>query len=151
MEIYRIVAAKWASILMGSRRAARWNSKNLEVLYFAQSRSLAVLENIVHRSSIELQGIPFNLVTLQAPDEFEEITIDQLPQGWNGNDEPAYNLCRQLGDKWIMLNKTLLLKVPSVLIPGEFNFLLNPHNPQIHNVKIISIQDFHFDSRIKDV
>jgi RES domain-containing protein len=150
MKIYRIVASKWAkTLLIASGRAARWNSKNVEMLSFAQSRSLACLENIVHRNSADLQNVQFSLVIVHATNGMEEINIEDLPVGWDGIDEKAYEKCRPFGDNWVHGNSSLILKVPSVLAPGEFNYLINPKHPDIATLKIIEILPFTFDSRIK--
>jgi RES domain-containing protein len=149
MKIYRIVASKWAKTLTkASGRAARWNSRNVEMLYFADSRSLACLENIVHRNSAALAEVGFSLVIVQAVNRMEEITLPELPAGWDGIDEQAYLKCRPFGDSWIRRNSSLILKVPSVIAPGEFNFLVNPRHHDIGKLKIIEILPFKFDSRV---
>jgi RES domain-containing protein len=149
MNIYRIVASKWAdSLIKTSGRAARWNSKGVEVLYFAESRSLACLENIVHRGATELSSAEFSLVKVKAIENCKEIKLKDLPAGWNGIDEKAYMICRPFGDKWIRSISSLLLKVPSVIAPGEFNYLVNPKHPDISRLKITEILPFKFDSRV---
>ncbi len=149
MNIYRIVASKWAGEpLMASGRPARWNSKGVEVVYFAESRSLACLENIVHRSASDLSSVQFSLVVVKATENIKEIKFKDLPAGWNGIDEIAYRICRPFGDNWIHSGSSLLLKVPSVIAPGEFNYLVNPKQPEVKRLKIIEIFPFKFDSRV---
>ena len=149
MNIYRIVASKWAnSLLNASGRPARWNSKGVEVVYFAESRSLACLENIVHRAGSDLSLAEFSLVSVKATDNIKEIRVKDLPEGWNGIDEKAYMICRPFGDKWIRSNSSLLLKVPSVIAPGEYNYLVNAKHPEVKRLKIIEILPFKFDSRV---
>ena len=149
MNIYRIVASKWAdSPLKASGRAARWNSKGVEVVYFAESRSLACLENIVHRSASDLSKAKFSLIIVKVIDSILEIKLKDLPEGWNGIDERAYRICRPFGDNWIRSSSSLLLKVPSVIAPGEFNYLVNPKHPESKRIKIVEIFPFNFDQRI---
>jgi RES domain-containing protein len=149
MNIYRIVASKWAdSLLKASGRPARWNSKGVEVVYFAESRSLACLENIVHRSALNLSSVQFSLVIVKATENIKEIKLKDLPSGWNGIDESAYRICRPFGDNWIYSCSSLLLKVPSVIAPGEFNYLVNPRHPEVKRLKTIEIIAFKFDSRV---
>jgi len=149
MEIFRITDSIWADKLQASGRPARWNSKDIEMLYFAQSVSLAILENTVHRSSIELRDKTFRLVKAEAPDDFNEINEKDLPIGWNDVSIEAQLICRSFGDNWIFSNSSLLLRVPSVISPGEYNFLVNPKHPDFIKLKIIKILSFLFDGRIK--
>ena len=147
MEIYRIVATRWANSLFGSGRASRWNSKNAAVLYFSENRSLAILENLAHRNGFDLHGIPFSLVTVEIPDD-EIVIANNLLPGWKLFDNNAYIICRQIGDTWVRNNSSLGLKVPSVIEQHEFNIIVNPNHPNINQLKIISIDPFTFDSRI---
>jgi len=149
VEIFRITATIWASKLIASGRAARWNSKGVDMLYFAQSAALACLENAVHRSTIDLQNINFSLITVQAPSDFKVINESDLPIGWNELTPFAFDLCRPVGDSWILSNSSLLLRVPSKIIPGEYNFLVNPKHSDFDKLKIVDISPFAFDSRIK--
>ena len=149
MELFRITLTKWADKLVASGKAARWNSKGIEMLYFAQSASLACLENTVHKSAVELKNNFFSLSTVQAPDDFEEISEKKLPIGWNVIDPFVTPPCRPIGDKWIRGNSSLLLRVPSVIVRGEYNFLVNPKHPHFGKLKIIDKIPFLFDKRIK--
>lgn len=63
MFIYRICHSKWASELKASGNPARWNSKGKYVIYAAQSRSLAYLENLVHRGGLGKNEL-FNIVVI---------------------------------------------------------------------------------------
>jgi RES domain-containing protein len=149
MEIFRITDSDYADKLIASGRPARWNSKGVEMLYFAQSLALACLENAVHRTQIDLSNTNFSRVTVQAPNDFSVVNTKDLPVGWNDKSSKGKYLCQQFGDNWIHRNSSLLLRVPSVIIPGEFNFLVNPNHPDFKNVKIVDIHPFEFDTRIK--
>lgn len=149
MDIFRITDSIWADKLVASDRPARWNSKDVEILYFAQSVSLAILENAVHRSYIELRDKTFRLVQVEVPDYFDEIKEGDLPIGWNDITMKATSICRSFGDNWILSNSSLLLRLPSVISPGEYNFLVNPKHSDFTKLKIIKISSFLFDGRIK--
>jgi RES domain-containing protein len=41
-----------------------------------------------------------------------------------------------------------VLKVPSAVVPGEYNFLLNPNHKYFQKVKILNIESFTFDERL---
>ena len=149
MEIYRITLEKWAGKLVASGFPARWNSKGIEMLYFASSRSLACLENVVHRKPIEL-SLNFKVTVIDIPNTLvQDLDINLLPDKWNLPNPAAYKLCSKIGDDWILGMSSLLLKVPSAIVKDEYNFLLNPNHPDFVKVKIINIEPFCFDSRIK--
>ena len=59
-----------------------------------------------------------------------------------------YAYCQSLGDEWIRKGETAVLQVPSVIIPEEYNFLLNPQHPQFYKLSIVQIEDFNFDDRL---
>ena len=149
MKIFRITDSKWSDKLVASGRPARWNSKDVAMLYFAQSISLACLENAVHRSKIELKDKNYSLVEVEVPDNFKEINLKELPSGWNKITPEAIFLCRAFGDRWIQSNSSLLLRVPSVIVNGEYNFLVNPKHPDFNKIKILKTSPFLFDSRLK--
>lgn len=149
MEIYRITDSIWADKLVASGRPARWNSKDVEMLYFEQSASLACLENIVHRSSIELNDKTFVLIIVQSPNDFNVINKNELAVGWNEVSPKAFSICRSIGDHWIMSNSSLLLRVPSVISPNEYNFLVNPKHHDFYKLKIVAVSPFLFDKRVK--
>jgi RES domain-containing protein len=148
MLLYRITSAKYADDLSGSGArlyGGRWNSEGKPMLYLASSRSLAVLETLAHFIPT---NIPRELVmlTIEAPDDFLEIPENILPDNWN--EYPEQHIVKQIGNSFLQRNEHLLLKVPSALVPEEFNYLLNPLHPKAGKVKIIKKVPFNFDSRL---
>ncbi|MEM9829777.1 MAG: RES family NAD+ phosphorylase [Bacteroidota bacterium] len=148
MEVYRICLEKWSTKLTASGFPARWNSKGKFVLYTAGSRALACLENVVHRSGEGLNN-SFKVMVIDIPDDVlvTKVEEDQLPINWT--DFAAYSDCQKIGDQWVEDNEALVLKVPSAIIQKEYNYLLNVNHRQMNKVKILSTEDFQFDSRIK--
>ncbi|MBO0951322.1 RES family NAD+ phosphorylase [Fibrella forsythiae] len=148
MEIYRITLAKWADSLVASGRAARWNSADRFMIYTASSRALACLENVVHRTGRGLQA-DFRTICINVPDTLPIVTIelDSLPKNWD--DYEQYGRCQQLGDTWLNARQSAILRVPSAIVPAEFNFLLNPQHSDFTQIRIDRIEPFRFDSRIK--
>ena len=152
MDVYRITTKKWSKKLIASGYSARWNSSGVYILYTASSRSLACLENIVHRTPSELI-IPFITMVICIPDsiKFATINLSDLPENWDLPGEDGYQLSRPFGDKWIRDNETAILKVPSAIIKNDFNILLNPNHKDFKEIKIIDEEPFCFDSRIKNI
>jgi RES domain-containing protein len=149
MLVYRITIQKWASSLTGSGIAGRWNSQGIPVLYTASNRSLACLENLVHRRSLGLDGM-FRIVTLYIPSSVrgEILSLKTLKHGWHDNSEKAIEQCQFLGDRWQREGKHLWMKVPSAIVPEEHNILINPSHPAVSKIKITVVDRFVFDRRL---
>ncbi len=146
MEVYRITHKKWSKYLYATGVAARWNSRGVEVLYCASSRSLACLENIVHRNSVELTDT-FDTMVIHIPDDapLVHLSLNELPSNWYKAGDKYYRKTRSFGDDWAAENKYLVLKVPSVIIKNEFNYLINPNHVDFDRIKLITIESFFFD------
>jgi RES domain-containing protein len=116
------------------------------MVYTATSLSLAALELFVH---LEPEIAPRDLVYISAhiPDELrvERIEAKDLPSDWRTLDRGDL---RQLGAKWASSGRSVALQVPSAVIAGEWNVLLNPAHPNFSKVRIDSPQPFTFDERM---
>ena len=148
MLVYRITLAKYSGKLIASGRAARWNPNEVEMIYTASSRSLACLENVVHRDKLGL-SLVFNILTLECPDtiEIKTIQLKNLPANWIDFDQMY--LTQKIGEKWVKDNGSAILQVPSSIVSEEVNYLINPKHPDFGRIKIVKTQPFVFDSRIK--
>ena len=147
MQVYRITLEKWSGALAASGSAARWNSNGKFVIYTSWARSMACLENIVHKKGRGLIGsFKTMLIEIPEPIAVESIQPDALPKNWQ--DFSAYQLCQQLGDAWLNNMKSAVLSVPSAIIPAEYNLLLNPQHPDFQQIKLLGSEDFVFDPRI---
>lgn len=149
MLVYRISLTKYATSLIASGRAARWNSNDVKVIYTANSRALACLENVVHRSKLGL-SLNFSVMQINIPDSLAITTVNlkDLPVNWDQFEN--MHLMQKLGDKWIEECKTTVLKVPSSIIHDEFNYLINPSHPDFKKIKLEAVKPFLFDDRIKN-
>lgn len=124
----------------------RWNGKGTSVVYVASSQSLAALELLVHLDSSQLLGT-YRMAAI----EFEESLVEQfstlhLPHGWNSY--PAPPETQRIGDQWVAEARSAMLRVPSVLVPDEHNYLINPSHPDFRLVRIGKSSAFQFDSRL---
>ena len=148
MLIYRILSAKYGSKLIGSGRAARWNSDDIEVIYNASSRSLACLEMAVHYDQARLNR-QFNILTIDCPEDLEikAISLNDLPNNWTDFDQ--IKITQTIGDNWVKENQTAMLQVPSSIVNEELNYLINPSHPDFRHIKLVKTQPFIFDGRIK--
>jgi RES domain-containing protein len=80
------------------------------------------------------------VVRIEIPNTLSIEEIDSLPA-----DDKAF---RQLGDEWLQHNGTAALQMPSVLVPRQWNMLLNPEHPLFPAIKIVDQTPFAFDSRL---
>lgn len=150
MEVFRLSHEKFAHTLSGKGAAlkgARWNSMGVEMIYTAANRSLAMAEVVVHLAVGTLPA-DFMMVTIFIPDSIavQQNGISTLPMGWNSF--PHLSNTQAVGDSFINESKFCLLKIPSVVVKGEFNFLINPNHSDFKQIEILSIEKFPFDNRI---
>lgn len=150
MLVYRISNQKFAADLSGTGarlNGGRWNSVGVSMLYTATTRALATLEILAHTTH---NFVPNNLelITIKIPDDVskEEISIKKIAAQIknHGIDAQFYSI----GDHWIKSNSSLLLIVPSIIIPEEKNVLINPMHPDFYKVKIAAKKPFSLDVRL---
>jgi len=149
MLLYRITNALYADDLSGNGArlyGGRWNSEGKPMVYLASSCSLAVLESLAHFIPTNIPD-EFVILTIETPDDFLSIPEHMLADKWN--EYPEQHILKQIGNSFLQRNEYLLLKVPSALVPEEFNYLLNPLHRKAGKVKIIKKMPFNFDERLR--
>jgi RES domain-containing protein len=149
MIVYRLTKGKYQLDLSGKGAelyGGRWNSKGVPLLYTSQSRALAFAEIAMH---IPMGIVPkdYFLVSIEIPDTANILNLTEadMPADWRSN--PHSGTTQQIGDHFVTENKFLVLQVPSAVVPGDYNFLVNPNHPASSNVKVIASEPFEFDSR----
>ena len=150
MRVFRLSREKYKDSLSGFGAALngqRWNSKGTEVIYTAQSRALATAEVAVHLS-LGLLPRDYFMVEIDIPDSvmIAEVNLNELPQGWDA--VPAGPFTRMFGDSFVFENKYAVLRVPSVVVSGDFNFVINPYHPDFQKISIVKTSPFPFDARL---
>ena len=135
--------------MQASGYASRWNEQGIFMLYTAESMALACLENLVHRNGMGLHT-NFEVMHIELPKGIQVEVLDpkKLPIGWNDITEKGKMICRKLGSDWAKSHSTCILKVPSVIIPNEFNYLINCNHPDFKKIKIVKHHPFLFDERL---
>jgi RES domain-containing protein len=127
----------------------RWNAIGAPVVYAAQTRALACLETIVH---LNAGGLPLNryLVEIEAPDAVwsaaERRDPHSLSIGWDALPESRVSI--GLGTAWLRARTSALLVVPSVIVPEEFNVLINPAHPDSRHINARKIRKWLYDPRL---
>lgn len=149
MKVFRLVRSKYKIKLSGKGAAMsgnRWNSKGTEIIYCADSRALAMAEVAVHLSLATLPN-DFVMLEIDIPAEVSKssLAVSKLPVGWN--QFPHLIETQSIGDDFIAQNKSCILKVPSAVVPGDFNYLINPIHPDFSKISIVGKDKFPFDNR----
>jgi len=150
MIVFRLSKEEFGSDLSGKgaeETGGRWNSKGIPMIYTGSSRALCTAEIAVH---IPLGLVPsgYQLITLEIPERFpiEEPHPALLTSGWNSF--PYTRETQQLGDAFIKNKKSLVMKVPSAVVQGDFNILINPFHAGISELLIVKTEPFLFDERL---
>lgn len=137
-----------AADLNGAGAAAkpgRWNAIGEAVLYAAPTIAMAVLETAAH---IDDAGLPQNrfVVRIDVPEKMwrARITlgVDALPVTWTAI--PAGRASVGVGSRWIREGASVLLEVPSVIVPEETVVALNATHPEIERLKATVVRRFDY-------
>ena len=128
---YRLVKRKFQETAFDGEGArlygGRWNSPGNACVYVASSESLALLEIMVHLESYRLLNA-YALLRLTLPTEsILSVGVEDLPENWQEAPAPAETA--DLGDGWLASGQSLALALPSVVVPRELNYMLNPAHP----------------------
>jgi RES domain-containing protein len=149
VSAWRITKQKHAKSAFSGEGArlygGRWNSPGTAMIYTAQSQSLAVLEVLVHLDSPELLKKYLLFEVAIASSYVEELDASTLPRNWKANPVPL--AVQAIGDDWIAGGRSVVLRVPSGLVPAEYNFLLNPRHQDFGKLRVGKAVPFRFDAR----
>ena len=103
---------------------ARWHSKGRLSVYLAESRALAAMEILANTQDCSaLHSHAWNIARADLPASLVE-TPARFPDDWRDQPPPAST--RAFGDAWLASRHSPALRVPSAVVLGEFNYLLNP-------------------------
>jgi len=150
MKVFRLSRKKYSKELSGkgaSLSGNRWNSKGTAIIYCASSRALAMAEVAVH---INLALIPndYLMIEINIPDliDIKQIQISDLPTDWDLF--PHILPTQKIGDEFITGNKYCVVKVPSAVVKGDVNYLINPYHKDFKLIEIDNSYSFPFDKRL---
>lgn len=152
MIVYRIGRTKYAKDLTGEGArlfGGRWNNKMVSCIYTSESRALALLEYTVN---IGLDDIlrALSITVIEIPDDkITTVKEADLPGDWK--QAPTPSSTKIFGSALLLAAAEPVISIPSIIIPDEFNYLLNPLHLKSNKFKVISVSDFVYDVRIKTV
>jgi RES domain-containing protein len=148
---WRIVKDKHAKIAFSGEGArifeGRWNSAGVRMVYCSENLALAALEILAHTRAVRVRD-KFRAFHISFDESLMEIVdLKKLPKGWDA--QPAGPVSKQIGDSWIKSGRSAVLALPSVLVPLERTFLLNPKHPDFGKIKIADVGEFVLDQRLR--
>ncbi len=149
MIVFRLSSSRYAEDLSGKGAelyGGRWNSIGTPVVYTASSRALAMAEVAVH---LHIQKVPKDMMMVElylSEDSLTSLPIQELKINWEMF--PYSIQTQQIGDDFVRENRFLVLKVPSAVVNGDFNYLINLRHVELPKIKVVGLSSFRFDSRI---
>lgn len=151
MIVYRICKAKYAKTAFsgagGLDSAGRWHCRGQPIIYAAATLSLAALEYFVHLGRTDTKIAFMSTEAIIADDPAMEVVDPaSLPGNWNSS--PPIDATMNLGTRWCLEVRGVVIRVPSAVVPGEFNYLLNLQHPDFKLIKISPPEPFSFDPRM---
>ncbi len=150
MTVWRLSSARYAATAFSGEGAkhygGRWSPPGLAVIYCAESRSLALVEVLAGTDDVDrLFEQEWVLVPADLPADCIEKPA-RVPE--DRRQYPHSPATQAFGAGWVQSLRSVALRVPSVVVPGEFNYLLNPAHPYFAKVKIGKPEPFSFDPRL---
>lgn len=147
MIVYRLTSGKYAHDLSGEGAklfGGRWNPAGIAALYTSEFISLSILE-ILARAKQSTIPETYTLLSIQIPDtSIVAIELQKLTPGWQHH----FEYTRWVGEEFLKINKTLILKIPSAIVPQEHNFMINPLHQNFKKVKILDSELLALDKRL---
>ena len=147
--VWRITTARFAETAFSGEGArlygGRWNPKGWEVVYTAESQSLALLELMVQDDPLRAHYV---LIPAELPSDLRQMHIDteQLPDNWRTIG--ARGALQAIGLQWLKNAQTAVLSVPSAVVPAERNYLFNPRHPDFTRITIGKPRSLQTDTRL---
>jgi RES domain-containing protein len=131
------------------KTGGRWNRKGTSVIYASQSIALASLETVVHLGGAE--PLPLNRCLIQieiplAAWDTRTVFSASAHLGWDAL--PAGLVSIDWGTQWARSRRSLVAEVPSIVVPEEFNVLLNPDHPDASTLNVRKLRRWAFDHRL---
>ncbi len=149
LTVWRLTTARRTKSAFSGEGArlygGRWNPKGVPIVYAAQTQALAVLEMMVQDEALAARYV---MIQAQIPDgvAIERIDAQSLPAEWRSTRH--LETLREIGARWARGRRSAVLAVPSVVIPAETNYLLNPLHPEFRRIRVGKPATFRLDPRL---
>jgi RES domain-containing protein len=127
--------------------SGRWHTKGHPVVYCAHNPATTLLETLVHMEiDPEDRPVRFQVLKIEGTDtlSIERIETETLAPNWIDDT----TLTQNIGDRWLVEQRSLLLEVPSALVPETWNVLVNPKHAEAALLQVMAAYEYGFDSRL---
>ena len=151
MKVYRITRKRYEKHVLngegGRKVASRWNYKGDPITYTSATRALSLLEMLVHMDMEDMRKMDLVICEITIPETVKVQTIPakSLPEGWQKT--PFSQGPQAYWHAFIQKKKAAVLRVPSIIIPQEWNYLIDPMHEQAGKIKVNSCSALSIDSR----
>ncbi|MFY0655032.1 MAG: RES family NAD+ phosphorylase [Cyclobacteriaceae bacterium] len=155
MIVYRISKQAYINDLNGigaGMYGGRWNPKGINLCYTSGSIALAYLEFYIHNFHLlSTTHVCLAKISIGKPAPLLEYTEDQLPENWDTKLSAIYGT-QEIGKQFVLNSDGYILKVPSAIVPGEYNYLLNPNHGN-HKYTVVEqvVDPLSYDPRLIDI
>lgn len=151
IRAYRICQERYAAHAFdgeGARQfGGRWNNKGTPMVYLAGSIALAQLEMLVHLDAVSVLMQRYIIFPVDIPKALiADASENDVPRDWDSS--AGKRQTAEAGDAWARGRTSTVLKVPSAVVPMEFNFIANPLHPEFNKLRISDAMSLRFDSRL---
>src|SRR5215471_12062459 len=136
LTVWRITTARFARSAFSGEGArlygGRWNPKGVPMVYTAANQSLAMLEMLVQDQPLRARYV---MIEARIPSgvTIDRVGVDDLPSDWR--ELGARGKLQTIGTHWVKRRSAAVLAVPSVIVPAESNYLLNPVHPAFRRIR----------------
>jgi RES domain-containing protein len=147
--VWRIARRRFALDRTGGgarESGGRWNRPGTAVVYAGRTVGIAALERLVHVAGVVPPDLVLVRIELPPDCSVEEPALADLPADWHAI--PIRPASMDFGTKWARERRSLVLHVPSAIVPEEGNAVLNPQHPEFAAVRMSIRRAFHYDPRI---
>ncbi|WP_103028587.1 RES family NAD+ phosphorylase [Salinibacter altiplanensis] len=149
-EIWRLTRERYADSAFSGEGArqhgGRFNSPGIPIVYAAESLPLALVETSAGLERYD-QLRRYVFFRAELPEtQVSEVEEDDLPEGWDRHPPPSQP--QRMGDRWASNEESVALRVPSVVVPYSYNYLLNPAHPAFNSVEVGPEEPFPVDKRL---
>ncbi len=148
MRVYRLASSRYASNNSEGARlwGGRWNEVGTPIIYTSATKSLAALEVIAHHRMI---AVDYRIINISIPDSLKVELVDMsgLPADWR--QEERLPLTAKMGTEWAKSLTSAILRVPSAVMLGEFNYILNPLHAEFREILFEVPEIDEIDQRLR--
>lgn len=148
MHLWRISNYADLKGIGGLRASGRWHFAGQPVVYLAEHPAGALLETLVHAEIGSPADLPdtYQLLRVEVPDTITvaEIPAPAMPENWRDN--PDWT--QAAGTEWLEAGTSVLLKVPSAVMPYSHNYVMNPEHAEAGSLRIEMAIQVRQDPRI---